>query len=141
MTPTPNTPPRSSSPGAANCPSGALPTAGGFPMDEARERVWVVAYSNEVGRRGFGERHELFDGLRHYQQRLAPPPLQGRHDVERRLLALVADRDGDCPPETRGRNAHGVSEGLDGFAALGNSVVPQIPELIGRAIVQARAAA
>ena len=38
MTPTPNTPPRSSSPGAANCPSGEiLPAAGAFPISEARE--------------------------------------------------------------------------------------------------------
>ena len=38
MTPAPNTPPRSSSPGAANCPSGEiLPAAGAFPISEARE--------------------------------------------------------------------------------------------------------
>ncbi len=37
----------------------------------------------------------------------------------------------------------GLRGGLDkaGFAALGNAVVPQIPELIGRAILQARSAA
>jgi len=37
MTPTPNTPPRSSSPGAATSPPAILPVAGGFPMTEARE--------------------------------------------------------------------------------------------------------
>ena len=37
----------------------------------------------------------------------------------------------------------GIRGGLDkaGFAALGNAVVPQIPELIGRAILQARSTA
>mgnify|MGYP000856254233 CR=1 FL=1 len=38
MTPTPHTPPRSSSPGAATSPSGEiLPAAGAFPISEARE--------------------------------------------------------------------------------------------------------
>lgn len=41
------------------------------------------------------------------------------------------------PGESRG--ADGVSKGLDGLRrkALGNAVVPQIPELIGRAIMEA----
>jgi len=38
MTPTPNTPPRSSSPGAATSPSGEiLPAAGAFSISETRE--------------------------------------------------------------------------------------------------------
>lgn len=36
--------------------------------------------------------------------------------------------------------SHGVSGGLDRIAALGNAVVPQIPELIGHAILQGLAA-
>jgi DNA (cytosine-5)-methyltransferase 1 len=40
-----------------------------------------------------------------------------------------------------GRVAHGVPDRAHRLAALGNAVVPQIPELIGRAILQARAAA
>ena len=43
MTPTPNTPPRSSSPGAATSPSDAIPTAGAFPISEARERELLRA--------------------------------------------------------------------------------------------------
>ena len=43
MTPTPHTPPRYVHPGAATSPSGALPTAGGLPMDEARERELLRA--------------------------------------------------------------------------------------------------
>jgi DNA (cytosine-5)-methyltransferase 1 len=40
-----------------------------------------------------------------------------------------------------GRVAYGVPNGVDRIAALGNAVVPQIPELIGRAILEAKAAA
>jgi hypothetical protein len=35
----------------------------------------------------------------------------------------------------------GVRGRVDGLAALGNAVVPQIPELIGRAILEAERAA
>jgi hypothetical protein len=36
-----------------------------------------------------------------------------------------------------GRVAHGVSERVDRLCGLGNAVVPQIPEIIGRAIMTA----
>jgi hypothetical protein len=34
------------------------------------------------------------------------------------------------------RSYHGVSGGVDRIKALGNTVMPQIPEIIGRAILQ-----
>jgi DNA (cytosine-5)-methyltransferase 1 len=40
-----------------------------------------------------------------------------------------------------GRVAHGVSQRVDRLKALGNAVVPQIPELIGRAILKSMEAA
>jgi len=43
MTPTPNTPPRSSSPGAATCPSGEiLPAAGAFSNDDLIAKAGIV---------------------------------------------------------------------------------------------------
>lgn len=40
-----------------------------------------------------------------------------------------------------GRVAHGVPDAMDRIKALGNAVVPQIPELIGRAILESERAA
>ena len=41
------------------------------------------------------------------------------------------------PEPNVGRVAHGVSRRVDRLKALGNAVVPQIPEMIGRAILEA----
>ena len=38
------------------------------------------------------------------------------------------------------RVAHGVPDGMDRIGSLGNAVVPQIPEMIGYAILEAEAA-
>ena len=42
-----------------------------------------------------------------------------------------------CIEPDVGRVAHGVSNRVDRLGALGNAVVPQIPEIIGRAIMEA----
>jgi DNA (cytosine-5)-methyltransferase 1 len=39
-----------------------------------------------------------------------------------------------------GRVVYGVPQRVDRISGLGNAVVPQIPEMIGRAILEARAA-
>jgi DNA (cytosine-5)-methyltransferase 1 len=46
-------------------------------------------------------------------------------------------RDGWWPPEPNvGRVAHGVAKRVDRLKALGNAVVPKIPEMIGHAILE-----
>jgi DNA (cytosine-5)-methyltransferase 1 len=83
----------------------------------ARTRVWIVAYPHEVGRDSLPLG---FDTFRQFECRtsettwvpeLAPPP-----------ICRVDD---------------GVPDRVDRLAVLGNAVVPQIPELIGRAILAA----
>jgi DNA (cytosine-5)-methyltransferase 1 len=88
-----------------------------------RGRVWVVAYSNGF----FG------------QQRFAAQPLLRQshlHEQSTRSFARWPGRSNLPKPRTC-RGNDGVSSRLH---ALGNAVVPQIPELIGNAILEARRA-
>ena len=55
------------------------------------------------------------------------------------LDAEMAGLPGHRPDAGSSREAHGLSRGLDAYrrSSLGNAAVPQIPELIGRAILKA----
>ena len=78
-----------------------------------RERVWIVAYRNEGSLRS------------------------------RRLTRMPESQNNDWPRlvfPKGGRGDDGIPDWLDRVAACGNAVVPQIPELIGRAIMQAEKA-
>ena len=144
-----------------NIPASAL----GAP--HRRERVWIVAYPMQSEHRGIpgavdgkgkeacGERGEppfqtrssgqdVADANRNNAQGQQPcgidaqgwagpitGPLGPLHSIHRRGWETEPDV---------GRVAHGVPDRAHRLAALGNAVVPQIPELIGRAILQARAA-
>ena len=74
----------------------------------------------------------------------------GGNDAENRQVSppgSVGLRDGAgrycqwAPEPIVGRVAHGVPNRVDRLKALGNAVVPQIPEMIGRAILEAERAA
>jgi DNA (cytosine-5)-methyltransferase 1 len=83
-----------------------------------RDRVWIAA--NPIG-----------DGL---QGRKHKGPILGE-------AALVEASNWQHLPATGGyRSRHGLPNYVDRIRALGNAVVPQIPELIGRAILAAEAA-
>lgn len=89
-----------------------------------RDRVWVVAYSNGDGRRE-GISEEPLVRQRHLSQ-CAPrvsPQWPGRSDLPAPTLSGARD---------------GLPRRVDRIASLGNAVVPQIPEMIGRAILEAR---
>jgi DNA (cytosine-5)-methyltransferase 1 len=129
-----------------NIPAAAL----GAP--HRRERIWICAYTNEIAD---GEQHphagewrngarQIFDvadaaGERHARQRL----FEIAFDCATRggWEATEPEHGGvgsiwRTEPDV-GRVAHGVPARVDRLAGLGNAVVPQIPELIGRAILQA----
>jgi len=89
---------------------------------QLRDRVWIVAYPQRNSVQGWAPftsqwceepREEQLAGL---VQPCAWPTISSARDCG---------------------TGHGIPEGIHRNRALGNAVVPQIPELIGRAILQA----
>jgi DNA (cytosine-5)-methyltransferase 1 len=80
-----------------------------------RDRIWIVAYPNRI------------DGW----ARAGKGQLIEAHWLE------TTDRSWWGTEPAMGRVANGVPGRVDRLKQLGNAVVPQIPELIGRAIMQA----
>jgi DNA (cytosine-5)-methyltransferase 1 len=117
-----------------------------------RDRVWCVAYSHDGQRVGSldavcARRNAVGAGgqdvadasgarLPHYQRgsQAARGPWHGAADSGG--CAGRASHDWRAEPDV-GRVAHGVPARVDRLRALGNAVVPQIAELIGRAILEA----
>ena len=93
-----------------------------------RERIWIVAYPEalrrEEGQRAAAEWRRL---VRSWQlDRTNPWASDENNDEVRSGFLRIVD---------------GLPNRVDRLGALGNAVVPQIPELIGRAILAAEAAA
>jgi DNA (cytosine-5)-methyltransferase 1 len=125
--------------------------AGAVGAVHIRDRFWLVGNPNNEGE-PTSPVHDEASGL----SRLAPNANGSdehgrRRDVQMGWGALACEIAGDgflgrteWGAQSRvGRIAHGVPSRVDRLRALGNAVVPQIPELIGRAILaseQARAA-
>lgn len=104
----------------ANIPAAAL----GAP--HRRERVWIVAHPSQIRHAG-----EFF--------RWDCAPRNEEWEAGASLLPPYHDGMGDAPDSYTLRNGDGFSEGVAKLNALGNAVVPQIPELIGNAILQSLA--
>jgi DNA (cytosine-5)-methyltransferase 1 len=118
-----------------------------------RDRLWIVAYPN----------HRGWNLSSHYEQKTIKqyaafrtglvadadnPRLEGwaqagnSGSIGARIEQLIERRaDGSRsawePEPAVGRVAHGVPNRVDRLKGLGNAVVPQIPELIGHAILAA----
>lgn len=96
----------------------------------SRDRVWIVGHTN-VNRKPVGtvndEAPRMPDDA---------PDANRNGTLDGHCWPSGADDQWGIEPDV-GRVAHGVPSRVDRLKALGNSVVPQIPELIGRAIMQA----
>lgn len=89
-----------------------------------RDRIWIAAYPNA-------------NGLR--PQRVRTAPLGAW--CEQQFARLVQDQIRlSVPAGSRSGISDGVSGRVGQLKGYGNAVVPQIPELIGRAILEAEAA-
>jgi DNA (cytosine-5)-methyltransferase 1 len=135
-----------------------------------RDRLWIVAIPQRADTDGFGPYRTAQHNWRaqRWDEQGSLPRSLGevlsdadRERLEGRGISEVresssADFERSGPFEQRpgvrsgswwavepavGRVAHGVPARVDRLRALGNAVVPQIPEMIGRAILEARIAA
>ena len=118
-----------------------------------RDRLWIIAHSDGFATRGLSERKEkekplaLIDGealanANGFRQQGSRRPFDAGYseaDGDRKINRAFDDRGWPTEPNV-GRMAYGVPNGMDRLKALGNAVVPQIPELIGRAILERIAA-
>jgi DNA (cytosine-5)-methyltransferase 1 len=133
-------------------------SAGDVGAPHLRERIWIVAYPDArrleecAERNGGSEQSRLEASQRHDADRLhtAVADTDGtrRANVEGRSGSragrwpvIGSDDAGRWPhdwiaePDV-GRVAHGIPARVDRLAALGNALVPQIAECIGRRIVE-----
>lgn len=84
-----------------------------------RDRIWILAYPT-------GERGERCDTEKSIND----------STIWREAANWIEGRFGWVPEPSMARVAHGIPGQLDRIKQLGNAVVPQIPELIGRAILR-----
>jgi len=112
-----------------------------------RDRVWIVGYTNEnrqPARAVYDEASKLCCDVADASGSRLPHDQGSATSTQRHRNGTV---DGCRRPDGKydhwrvepdvGRVAHGVPNRVDRLKALGNSVVPQIPELIGHAIMRA----
>jgi len=123
-----------------------------------RDRVWTVANRSQLQRNGSGEHWQpserqvpqsgkrggkkpLADAERSRQSGQRKPVIasdcetQGKGKADH---AVAVSKPGKwCAEPNVGRVANGVPRRVDRLKALGNAVVPQIPEMIGYAILDA----
>lgn len=113
---------------------------------QERDRIWIIAYPNVLSVEARSE-HPGREKRCEPDSGAAPPILAsfdsaGCEKQWRTVPAQKAYTPAECPiewPVEPGvvRVVHGIPNRVDRIAVLGNSVVPQIPEIIGKAILEA----
>ena len=116
-----------------------------------RERIWIVAYSQSLGRTARGgisanetESPQWWRQSSGGDKNLAHADSSGRIEqrrpqpIQKKQPAAQCSGWWSAEPDV-GRVAHGVPRRVDRLRGLGNAVVPQVVEFIGRAIIEAEA--
>jgi len=98
-----------------------------------RERVWVVAHTDEIG---CGSWRDYLPDNPGFEQWEATQGKRQWADLECWLRTTFQDCDGTAAASELLGIPNGLPDRLERCAALGNAVVPQIPELIGNAILK-----
>lgn len=106
-----------------------------------RDRVWIVAHSEYNGP---GNHETMANASASRMQARLPEqeqweegnPKKSNHGSDRPCWRQITDHWATEPDMDR--VAHGIPNRVDRIKALGNSVVPQIPEIIGRFILETR---
>ena len=94
-----------------------------------RDRIWIMAYSSSTGLEGYtGDGEDCGEPGRFGTKAGGP--------VSKGSLLCGGLPKGRWPSEPDvGRVAHGIPNRVDRLKCLGNALVPQIPEMIGHAII------
>lgn len=87
-----------------------------------RERIWIIAYPNSLRVEGSAKEPILRES--DIQVRQSGQPFQKIRDVFNTFESRLC------------RSLHGLPNGVHRVKSLGNTVIPQIPECIGHAIVR-----
>jgi DNA (cytosine-5)-methyltransferase 1 len=95
-----------------------------------RNRLFVMAYSNSVGRRKSSILQRVAT------QKLLPRDEWGGVSVAVHASASLSGRIRRIPNDSFYGMAHGVPSRVDRLRGLGNAVVPQVAELVGRMVLQ-----
>ena len=98
-----------------------------------RDRIWIIAYASA------GERRPLIGACDRVAWADAIPQWQEGAGRSEGLLEAAWGADAVMVADALSRMDDGVRVRMDGFNACANAVVPQIPEMIGRAILAAEA--
>lgn len=109
-------------------------------VPQSRPRVWVIAYpTRSRGAEIFYPHEEHVECYRAWLDATCKYHADADDQSRRKGAVSVLDdiKWTEIPDRERGGGNERLSSGVDRYRAIGNTVVPQIPYLIGKAIMQA----